>query len=315
MSLAILLVGITVMTFGVMQLAPGGPIDLATDMSAKVSPEMQEKLKSLYGLDRPWYVQYGRWFGRIATLDFGESFKDGRPVLTKIAERIPATLLLNLCSMILIFLMAIPIGAISAYRQNTWVDRGLSVFVFIGFSMPTFWFALLLMILFGIVLGWFPVSGLRSLNFEELTHAGRVWDVAQHLVLPAITAAFTGLAFLSRYTRVTLLDVIRQDFVRAAKAKGLTDLRVFARHAFRNTLIPMVTLMGLMLPDLIGGAFIFETIFAYPGLGRLGMDAIMSRDYPVVMGLGTIVAFLTLLGNLLADIGLAAVDPRVRLTS
>lgn len=308
-----LLWGITVMTFGVMQLAPGGPIDLATEMSARTSPEIKDKLKVLYGLDQPWYIQYGRWMKRIARLDFGTSFKDERPVIDKIVERVPNTLLLNLCTMILIFLLAIPIGAVSAIKQNSLVDRGLAVLVFIGFSMPTFWFGLLMMMFFGILLGWLPVSGLHSLNYTDLGFGGRIWDTAQHLILPSLTAAFTGLAFLSRYTRVMLLEVIRQDYVRSARAKGLSSQRVFWRHAFRNTLIPMVTLMGLMLPDLIGGAFIFETIFAYPGLGRLGMDAMMARDYPVVMGLGTIVAFLTLLGNFLADVGVAVVDPRVRL--
>ncbi|MBI2061370.1 MAG: ABC transporter permease [Nitrospirae bacterium] len=312
-SMLFLLWGITVMTFGVMQLAPGGPIDLATEMSARTSPEIKDKLKVLYGLDQPWYIQYGRWMKRIARLDFGTSFKDERPVIDKIVERVPNTLLLNLCTMILIFLLAIPIGAVSAIKQNSLVDRGLAVLVFIGFSMPTFWFGLLMMMFFGILLGWLPVSGLHSLNYTDLGFGGRIWDTAQHLILPSLTAAFTGLAFLSRYTRVMLLEVIRQDYVRSARAKGLSSQRVFWRHAFRNTLIPMVTLMGLMLPDLIGGAFIFETIFAYPGLGRLGMDAMMARDYPVVMGLGTIVAFLTLLGNFLADVGVAVVDPRVRL--
>ncbi|MBI2889391.1 MAG: ABC transporter permease [Nitrospirae bacterium] len=315
LTLIILLLGITLVTFAVMQLAPGGPIDLATDMSAKISPEMKDRLNKLYGFDQPWYIQYGNWLARSVQFDFGESFKDGRPVIDKILERVPNTLLLNVCTMALIFLFAIPIGAVSALRQNSLIDRGLGIFVFVGFSMPTFWFALILMLLFGIFLGWLPVSGLRSLDYGELSATGRLLDVAQHLILPVLTAAFTGLAFMSRYTRVALLEVIRQDYVRAAAAKGLSPSRVFWRHAFRNTLIPMVTLLGLMLPDLIGGAFIFETIFAYPGLGRLGMEAMMSRDYPVVMGLGTIVAFLTLLGNLLADLGLAIVDPRVRIVS
>lgn len=307
-----LLIGITLITFGVMQLAPGKPTDVLTDLNIKTSAEARQRLVKLYGLDRPWYVQYGRWLRRLAVLDFGRSFKDDRPVLEKIAERLPATLLLNVSSLILILLIALPLGVLSAVRQDSFLDRATAVFVFAGFSVPTFWLALLLMIGFGLKLGWLPISGLRSLDYDELSALGKVGDVLRHLALPVAVSAFTGLAGLTRYMRNGLLEVIRQDYVRTARAKGLPESRVIRRHALRNALIPVVTILGLSLPDLIGGSFIFETIFAYPGMGRLGFDAIMARDYPVVMGVGTIAALLTLLGNFLADVAYGFVDPRIR---
>lgn len=306
------LFGITLITFGIMQLTPGKPSDVLTDMNVKMSAEAKERLVKLYGLDKPWYVQYAQWLSRIMRLDFGESFRDNRPVLERIAERLPATLLLNVLSLLVIFALALPIGILSAVKQNSWFDKGMTIFVFLGFSVPTFWLALLMMIVFGLTLGWLPISGLHSLNYEDLSFWGKIWDTTRHLLLPVGIMAFTGLAGLSRYSRNSMLEVIRQDYIRTARAKGLPESKVIFKHALRNALLPIVTLLGLMLPDLIGGSFIFETIFAYPGMGRLGYDAIMARDYPVIMGVGTIAALLTLLGNFLSDILYAWVDPRVR---
>ncbi len=178
--------------------------------------------------------------------------------------------------------------------------------------MPAFWMALLLMILFGLKLGVLPISGLHSLNYDDMSLAGKLTDVASHLILPVFISAFTGLAGLSRYVRSSMLEVIRQDYIRTAYAKGLPEHRIIFRHALKNALLPVVTILGLSLPALIGGGFIFETIFAYPGMGRLGYEAVMSRDYPVVMAVGVIAAFLTLIGNLIADITYAWVDPRIR---
>ncbi len=307
-----LVIGITVITFLVMHLAPGKPTDLVTEMQVKVGAEAKERLKTLYGLDKPWYVQYFNWLKRLTRLDFGKSFKDDRPGSKKIFERLPATLLLNISSLLLIFSLALPIGIYSAIKQNSLFDKGMTVFVFLGFSIPTFWLALLLMILFGIKLGLLPISGLRSLNWDDLSFFGRIWDTVKHLILPVFISGFTGLAGLSRYSRASMLEVIHQDYIRTARAKGLPEKEVIFKHALRNALIPVVTILGLSLPDLIGGSFIFETIFSYPGMGRLGYEAIMARDYPVVMGVGTIAAFLTLLGNFLADIIYAYVDPRIR---
>jgi len=307
-----LLLGITIITFVVIHLSPGGPADMLTGLSPKVGAEAKARLHSLYGLDRPIHVQYWLWLSRIARFDFGESFKDGRLVITKILERLPATLLLNILSLLLIFFFALPIGIISAVRQDSFFDKGMTVFVFLGFSVPTFWLALLLMLLFGVVLGWLPISGIHSVNFPYLSFWGKLWDLIEHLILPVFISAFGGLAYLSRYSRASMLEVLRQDYIRTARAKGVPEKKIIYKHGLRNALIPIVTLLGLSLPGLIGGGFIFETIFAWPGMGRLGYQAVMSRDYPVIMGVGVIAALLTLLGNLIADITYAFVDPRIR---
>lgn len=307
-----ILFGITLMTFGVMHLAPGKPTDALTDMNARVSAQARTRLIKLYGLDQPWTTQYARWLQRTARLDFGRSFRDDRPVILKIAERLPATLLLNACSLLLILIIAIPLGVLSALKRNSLFDKSLTVFVFFGYSVPTFWLALLSMIVVGIKWGLLPISGLHSLTFDELSFPQKLFDVSKHLVLPVIIEAFTGLAGVSRYVRNEMLEVVHQDYIRAARARGLGERRVIFKHALGNALIPVVTILGLSLPDMIGGGFIFETIFAYPGMGRLGYEAVMARDYPVIMGVGTIAAALTLIGNLLADLAYAWVDPRVR---
>lgn len=307
-----LLLGITIITFVVVHLSPGGPADMLTGLSPKVSAEAKARLHSLYGLDKPFHVQYWLWLSRLVRFDFGRSFKDGRLVIIKILERLPATLLLNVLSLLLIFFIALPIGIISAVRQDSFFDKGMTVFVFLGFSVPAFWLALLLMVLFGVVLGWLPISGMHSVNFPYFSFWGKLWDIIKHLILPVFVSAFGGLAYLSRYSRTSMLEVLRQDYIRTARAKGLSEKKVIYRHALRNALIPIVTLLGLSLPALIGGGFIFETIFAWPGMGRLGYQAIMARDYPVIMGVGVIAALLTLLGNLIADITYAFIDPRIR---
>lgn len=307
-----LVFGITILTFFVMQLAPGKPTDILTDLNVKMTADSKERLVKLYGLDQPVYVQYLKWLKRIVQFDFGKSFKDDRPVIQKIAERLPATLLLNVLSLSLIFSFAIVVGILSAVKKDSFFDKFTTFFVYLGFSVPTFWIALLLMILFGLKLGWLPISGLRSLNFDDLTAMQKISDIAKHLVLPVCVMALTGCAALARYSRSSTLEIIRQDYIRTARAKGLQEKKIIMTHVFKNSLIPIITLLGLMLPELIGGSFIFETIFAYPGMGRLGYDAIMARDYPVLMGIGTIVAFLTLTGNLLADIFYALADPRIR---
>jgi len=306
-----LLLGITLITFMVIQLSPGGPADMLTGISPKVGAEAKARLRHLYGLDKPIHIQYWLWLKRVVRFDFGESFKDGRRVIAKILERLPATLLLNILSLLLIFFIALPIGIVSAVRQDSFFDKGMTLFVFLGFSVPTFWLALLLMLFFGVILGWLPISGMHSVNFLYFSLWGKLWDLIQHLILPVFISAFGGLAYLSRYSRASMLEVLRQDYIRTARAKGVPEEKVIYRHALRNALIPIVTLLGLSLPGLIGGGFIFETIFAWPGMGRLGYQAIMSRDYPVIMGVGIIAAFLTLLGNLIADITYAFVDPRI----
>ncbi len=307
-----ILLGISFLTYMVMALAPGGPTAFMSDLNPKVSPEVREKMVKLYNLDKPIHVQYVKWVGRLVRFDFGNSFKDNQPVIKKIRERLPKTVLLSGLSLLLVFFLAIPIGVLSAVKHNSWVDRILTVFVFVGFSIPTYWVALLFMIVFGIYLGWLPMTGFRSILADEMTWGGQLMDVAKHLALPLLVTALTGLAGLSRYMRNGMLDVIRQDYIRTARAKGLPEHRVILIHALKNSLIPLVTILGLSLPDLISAGVIFETVFSYPGLGRLAYEAVMARDFPVIMATVTIGAFLTLAGNLIADISYAYADPRIR---
>jgi len=310
-----MLIGITVICFAVMHLAPGSPTDLQTQMNPRASAELKERLRAMYDLDKPLYVQYGLWLKRLAVLDMGKSFApDRRPVAEKIGERLPVTISLNVLSLLLILVTAIPLGVLSAVHQGSWFDAAVSVFVFVGFAVPTFWLALLLMIFFGVDLGWLPISGLRSLNHEYLPPGAAFWDLIKHLVLPVGISAFGGLAGLSRYMRANMLEVIRQDYIMTARAKGLSEFRVIYVHALRNALLPVITILGLSIPGLIGGSVIFETVFAIPGMGQLFYMSVMARDYPTIMGILFIGAVLTLLGNLLADVAYAVADPRIRVT-
>jgi len=308
-----LLIGITLISFVVIHLAPGEPTDLQTDLNPQATAEMQERLRAQYGLDQPLHVQYGQWLGRLLQLDFGDSFAlDHRPVFDKVIERLPITILINVLSIVLILVVAVPIGVLSATRRNSLFDKGTTVFVFIGFAMPSFWLALLLMDYLGVRLGLFPIAGIRSLGHEYLGFFGRIWDIAQHLILPVFVSAFGGLAGFSRYMRSNMLEVVRQDYILTARAKGLSESVVIYRHALRNALLPVITILGLSVPGLIGGSVIFETIFAIPGMGKLFYDGVMMRDYPLIMGVLVIGAVLTLLGNLIADVSYALADPRIR---
>jgi peptide/nickel transport system permease protein len=309
-----ILIGITVITFGIIHLTPGGFTAVQMQMNPKISPDSIARLRQLYGLDKPWSVQYGQWVGRLARLDFGRSFLDQKPVLQKIGERLPATLLLSGLSLLLLFLVAIPLGVYSAIHHNTLRDRFITIITFVGYSVPTFWLALLCMLLFGVVLGWLPISGFRSVNHDLMSPMQQIWDYICHLILPVFITAFGGLASISRYTRSNMLEVIRQDYIRTALAKGLPRQKVYYQHALKNALLPVITILGLSLPGLIGGSFIFETIFSWPGMGRLAFESAMSFDYPTIMGIAVIGAVLTLAGNVLADVMYALVDPRIRMS-
>jgi peptide/nickel transport system permease protein len=308
-----MILGITLISFTVIHLAPGTPTDMQTTLNPKASLEAQKRLRELYGLDKPLMVQYWDWLKRISSLDFGRSFSpDRRPVWDKIKERIGITLGLNLMSLIIILGVSIPIGVIAAYRAHSWFDQATTLLVFFGFAMPTFWLALLLIMFFGVYLDWLPISGLTSLTFAQLTFWQKVQDLAAHVTLPVLVAAFGGLAGMSRYMRGNMLEVIRQDYITTARAKGLPERVVIFKHALRNALLPVITILGLSVPGLIGGSVIFESIFAIPGMGQLFYGAVMARDYPLVMGELVIGAVLTLAGNMLADVGYALVDPRIR---
>ena len=304
--------GITLISFFVIHLAPGRPTDLSAAMNPKVSYESRAKLEKLYGLDKPVHEQYINWLKRFVMLDFGRSYIDDRPVSERILERIPVTLGINISSMLLIFGIGVPLGVLSAIRRNSIADRFSTVFVFAGFSAPEFWVALLAMSLFCITLGWFPVSGIKSLDFEYLNLGGKILDVIRHMILPVCIAAFGSLAGISRYMRSSVIGIMDLEFIWAARAKGLSETVVIFRHVVKNAILPVVTIIGLSVPGLIGGSVIFESIFAIPGMGRLFYDSVMARDYPTIMGVLSIGAVLTLFGNLLADLLYHAADPRIR---
>jgi len=306
-------IGITIVCFAVIHLAPGSPTDMQTDMNPDITPEAIEQLNRHYGLDRPLTTQYFIWMKNLARLDFGNSISsDARPVWEKIKERMPITIYINIASMIIIFLVAIPLGVISAVKRGSITDRTITIFVFIGFSIPGFWLALICMDVFGVRLGLLPISGVHSSGYQYMGFIERVWDVSRHLFLPVLISAFGALAGMSRYMRSSMLEIIRQDYILTARAKGLPERVVIYKHAMRNALLPVITILGLSIPGLIGGSVIFESIFSIPGLGKLFYEAIMMRDYNMIMGSLTIGAVLTLLGNMIADIAYSMADPRIR---
>lgn len=305
--------GITLISFFVIHLAPGKPTDIQSNLNPKVSFEARARLDKLYGLDKPIYIQYLGWLRRFLVFDFGRSYLDDRLVSRKIMERIPITLLINISSILLILAIGIPLGVLSAVKRSSLIDRASTIFAFIGFSAPEFWLALLLMSLFSIGLGWLPISGIKSLDFEYYNLFGKIIDVARHIALPVTISAFGGLAGISRYTRTAMIGVIREDYIRTARAKGLRESAVIYKHALKNALLPVITILGLSVPGLIGGSVIFESIFAIPGMGRLFYESVMARDYPTIMGVLSVGAILTLLGNLLADIAYSYADPRIRI--
>jgi len=281
-------------------------------MNPKAALEAQEKLDKIFGLDKPLHIQYLTWLKNFFRLDFGVSFIDGRPVRDKIFERMPITILINVLAMMVIFIFSIPIGIKSAIRRGSFFDRSITVFVFLGFAAPGFWLALILMDFFSVRLGWFPVSGITSLDFENFSSLGKIADIAHHLVLPIFVASIGGLAGVSRYMRQSMLNVIHQDYIRTARAKGLSERLVIYRHALRNALLPIITILGLSVPGLISGSVIFESVFSIPGMGKLMVDAVFARDYHTIMGGLVLSALLTLVGNLAADITYAYIDPRIR---
>lgn len=310
--------GITLVTFLVIQLAPGSPVEsmMPADQgirSDQVTKDIVERTRKLYGLDRPVHERYFVWLRRTVTLDFGNSYRDHRPVIEKIAERLPVTLALNVLSIFLVYLVAIPLGAWSAVRQRSPAERAATFVLFLLYSIPSFWMAVVLIYFFGGGYFWdvFPIYGVHSRGWEELSFAGQATDFLWHLVLPVFCLSYAGLASLSRFQKGSLLEVLREDYVTAARAKGLSRGRVLFKHALRNSLIPIVTIVASILPAMIGGSVIIETIFSIPGIGRLGFESVLSRDYPVIMAVATISAFLTLAGILLSDIAYAVVDPRI----
>lgn len=306
--------GITLISFAVIHLVPGEPGMLEAQMNPKVTREARERIRAFYGLDQPLHVQYWTWLKRIVRLDFGTSFAtDRRPVIDKISERLPITIVINLLAMGLIFIFGIPIGIYCARYKDTITDKLLTSFVFAGYAVPAFWVALLAMMFFGVYLEMFPVSGIKSYDYAEMNIFEKIFDVSSHLVLPVCISAVGSLAGISRYMKNSLLEVLRQEYITTAYAKGLPGSMVIRKHALRNALLPVITILGLSIPGLIGGSVIFESIYSIPGMGQLFYFSVMARDYPTIMGILVIGAFLTLVGNLVADVSYAVADPRIRI--
>jgi peptide/nickel transport system permease protein len=265
----------------------------------------------LYGLDDPIHIRYFTWLKRLATLDFGNSFLDHRPVIDIIMERLPNTVFLNVTSLLIAFALSIPLGLYAAFHQHSKLDKMGGTALYVLYSLPEFWVALLLIMLFGVELRWLPFHGMESVDARKLGLGAYWWDRFLHTILPTVCLTYGSLAYLSRFARGSSLEVVRQDYIRTARAKGLDEASIVYRHVFRNTMIPMVTLLGLFLPTLISGSVIVESIFSWPGVGDLFFRSVYARDYPVVMGLSFITAVMVLLSTLLADVLYAWADPRV----
>ncbi len=302
---------ISILLFSLVQAMPGDPIQSYLGINSKVAPEIKEKLRVKLGLDKPIYVQYGIWFKRMLSGDFGESIQYKRPVSKVAGDFLWNSFLLNIVVFILAFGISIPIGIICAVRQYSKTDNFWTIFSLIGISMPSFFFGLLLIFGLAVKLRILPISGMitAGANYTGLEH---VLDVAEHMVLPAIVLTISSLASLVRYIRNSMLEVVKQDYIRTARSKGLSEKIVIYRHAFRNALIPIVTLIGIWIPFLFTGSVITETVFVWPGIGRVLYEGVIMRDYNVVMTLNMFFALLMLMGNLLQDIGYALVDPRVK---
>jgi len=311
------ILGITIMVFAISRLAPGDPVSLSMgpngQLDAQRAADVRKVRMALYGLDKPIHVQYGIWLKRVVKLDFGDSIKHHRPVIDLIAERLPVTITLNLISIVIIYLISIPLGIFTAVKQGKFSDRASSVILFMLWSLPSMWVGQMMI---GYLCGptfknWFPPAGLSSNYADALPFFPWLADKLWHLTLPVICLSYSGFAYLTKQVRAGMLDNLRSDYIRTARAKGLDNWTVIFRHAFRNSIIPIITIMATLLPAMIGGSVIIESIFSIPGMGRLAFEAITTRDYNVVMAVATTAGFLDLVGLLLADIAYAIADPRI----
>jgi len=298
-----LLLGVTVLTFVVQRAAPGGPAMFFED--PKMRPADMRAIEESFGLKEPIPVQYGKWLWGVAHLDFGRSFIDGRPAIEKIAERVPATFQLSLASFAL-GLLGIPLGIYAAMRRGGWADNAIRIFTVAGNAVPHWWLGLMILIFSASTIKLFPLGGMYTLGNDNLLD--RLW----HLALPATIGAMGGWITFARFMRSEILEVIGQDYIRTAYAKGLSGRVVLTRHALRNALIPVVTILGGSLSGFFSGAVLFEQTFSWPGMGRLAVQAAFQRDFPVLMALTVVFSFLVILGNLIADLAYGMVDPRVK---
>lgn len=306
-----LIIGITIITFSLANLVPGSPVT-GLEFNPRTSPEDVERIRNSLGLNDPVYVRYFSWVSNVAQGDFGVSMRTFRPVRETIIEKLPNTLLLTGTALLLALVFSIPVGVYSAVRRNTWFDNTSTAGAVAGFSMPTFWLGILAILLFSVKFGEWGLPNLPAGGSSDLRAGGGFWDRLEHLILPATTLAVVQTAAWTRYIRSQMLEVLNQDYMRTAHAKGLTEKIVIFRHGLRNAVLPLVTLLGIAIPDLFGGSLIIEQIFAWPGIGQLGFNAALNKDYTLVMGIVLFVSVLVILGNLVADIVYGILDPRIR---
>ena len=302
-----MLIGVSVIGFAMMHLAPGGPLAVYT-LNPTITAQDIERIKHVFGLDQPVYIQYIKWATGMFTGNWGNTFFGGRPVLDVILERMPATFLLMGSGMSIAIVIGMLIGILGAVRRYSVFDYLATTGAMVALSFPTFWFGLMTIFIFSLKLGWLPSGGMYTLGGEE-----DILDLLRHLILPAVVLALVLVAQWSRYTRSSFLEVIHQDYIRTAKSKGLSSRRVLFRHAFPNAVSPLIALAGIQLPWLFSGALVTETIFGWPGMGRLFVDSLNMKEYPVLMGMIIITAIAVIIGNLVADVINALIDPRIRL--
>jgi peptide/nickel transport system permease protein len=307
-SCILLLIVLTIM-FALLHLAPGDPMSRYYDPN--ISPEAARKIRESFGLDRPLMEQYARWITSFARGDFGMSFRYRLPVRDLLAEAIPNTLRLTVAALALHILLGLSLGVLSAAKRFSLLDRVNTIAALFVYSIPSFWLGLMLILVFSLKLGALPSSHMQSIDMEGFTAAGLFLDRVRHLVLPAFVLGIASAASTARYMRGSMLDVLRESYIRTARAKGLPETKVLLKHALRNAALPLVTIIGLSLPFLFGGAVVVETIFSWPGMGRLAVDAIYARDYPVVLAVNFVVAAIVILGSLLADVAYGFLDPRI----
>lgn len=306
-----LLLGISFLVFALLNMVPGSPTD-QFEFNPNIKPADLERIKSNLGLDEPWYERYFIWLGNAVQGDFGISFRNYVPVEYAIKTALPNTLILSLTSLTIALVFAIPVGVYSAMHRNSLFDRIMTLFSTAFYSVPTIWLGMLMIILFAVKFNDWGLPSMPVAGTFNLRGGGGFWDRVVHLIMPAMALALVSLAGWTRYIRSQMLEVIRQDYIRTAQAKGLKQRVTIMRHAFKNAILPLVTLVGLTIPDLFGGALVVENVFGYRGIGQLTIESLNSNDYSVAMASVMMLAFLTVLGNLIADILYGVLDPRVR---
>ncbi len=304
-----LVIGISFLSFLIMHLAPGDPTLMYMDPT--VSAQDLQQVRQNLGLDKPLLIQFFYWFKELLQGNLGYSYVNGQPVVDAILARLPATLILSISSLVLILLITFPLGLICGYKKDTWIDDSITVFSFLGLSIPTFWLGLMFILIFSVQLNLFPTSGFLDPMLQDASVIQKGMNILYHMMLPLMTIIIGGIAGLIRYNRFSMIKILAQDFITAARARGISEKRILFKHALKNALLPIITILGLDLPSLISGSFIIEYIFSWPGMGQLGVQAVFQRDYPILMATILFSSVLIIIGNLCADLTYSYADPRI----